>query len=188
MKQIRRQTFETNSSSSHSISFINDEAVKKLETDTLYVAAEKELEVVDFEDVPTVFVELGTFGWGPAVYNDAYTKLSYLLTKVAGYYDLDNEEDMEDIYNGHEFEELNKIIEDHFDGAQLRIAKTDDYYCEDHDMCLADIKYMYEGMDLSDFIFNPNIVLTVTNDNDFFDEWWTDNEFKHIDCHLKYED
>ena len=37
MKQIRRQTFETNSSSTHSISFINDEAVKKFKAGTLKV-------------------------------------------------------------------------------------------------------------------------------------------------------
>jgi hypothetical protein len=186
MKQIRRGTFETNSSSTHSISFISDDALRKLESDILYVPATRQLEVVDFEGVPTVFVELGRFDWGPGVYNDPYTKLSYLLTKVAHYYDIDNEEDLDDFYNGHEFDDLNKIVSDYFDGAQLRIDNTNtDYCCTDHDMCLADIKYMYEDKNLYDFVFDPNIVLTVTNDNETFDEWWTDNEFKHIDCHLK---
>ena len=70
MRQIRRNVFETNSSSTHSISFSSrDEA---LEESVLKVANDG-----------YIHIGFGEFGWEIETYSSQGSKLSYLLTMIA---------------------------------------------------------------------------------------------------------
>lgn len=64
MKKIRQSVWETNSSSSHSISIGNDN--QDMVLDTIYP-----------DENGTIYVNGGDFGWEWNKYNDAKTKLSY---------------------------------------------------------------------------------------------------------------
>lgn len=66
MKQIRRGVFETNSSSTHSVTVDHS---KGLSPNYLYVS-----------DDGYVHAEFGEFGWEVWDYTDQETRLSYLLT------------------------------------------------------------------------------------------------------------
>ena len=77
---IRRGVFETNSSSTHSVSIIG----RDNDTHTIELSDVPETDdlVVD-ERYNKVLSHFGEFGWGPEVYNSPAVKLSYLLTMVA---------------------------------------------------------------------------------------------------------
>lgn len=66
-RQVRRNVFETNSSSMHSLSI-----AKRGVTEYLHVD----------ECTNKVVTEFGEFGWGYDEYNDPETKLSYLVTMI----------------------------------------------------------------------------------------------------------
>ena len=70
MKQIRRNVFETNSSSTHSISFSSKK--KALEDSTLKI-----------EDDGYIHTEFGEFGWEIENYTRQEDKLQYLITMIA---------------------------------------------------------------------------------------------------------
>ena len=90
-RQVRRKVFETNSSSMHSLT-----VEKKGITEYLHVD----------EDENKVIVNFGEFGWGYETYNDAKTKLSYLITMLAQY----NSFSAEELYDTDEFRRINDIV------------------------------------------------------------------------------
>lgn len=71
MKQVRHKVFETNSSSTHSISISTNNPVTM---DTLYV-----------DETGTVIIYPGEFGWEVEEYTDAQTKASYCYTYCKNY-------------------------------------------------------------------------------------------------------
>lgn len=70
MRKVRHDVFETNSSSTHSITFSSRKA--QLEENTLPIDADG-----------CIHVTLGEFGWGQKSYYDQYNKLQYLVTMCA---------------------------------------------------------------------------------------------------------
>lgn len=87
MKQIRRGVFETNSSSSHSISF---------------TSMKPSLEYCEIEDQ----VYFGEYGWGVEVLKYSFQKLSYVLTSIQ--YMADDEDH---IWRSDEDQNLTKLDE-----------------------------------------------------------------------------
>ena len=73
MKQIRRGTFETNSSSMHSLVIENERSIGKLEESKLKLNKKGEIRV-----------HLGEYGWGPEFLKTQQEKLNYLVTLIAG--------------------------------------------------------------------------------------------------------
>jgi hypothetical protein len=72
MKTIRNNIFETNSSSSHSISIANGN----------WLYDEQMLDRSDYNN-PTVILTGGEFGWGEEMYNDALNNISFLFLSLA---------------------------------------------------------------------------------------------------------
>jgi len=70
MKIIRYGVFETNSSSTHSLTLGKDKTL----LDTLALPTNDNNEVI---------IKLGEFGWGPEEFRAQLSKLAYLLTMVA---------------------------------------------------------------------------------------------------------
>ena len=68
MKSIRREVFETNSSSTHSLIIMRN--MKKKYDYKVKMSKYGEVRLYNLKNM--------NFGWGPAQYRDCYTKLNYL--------------------------------------------------------------------------------------------------------------
>ena len=140
MIQVRRGVFETNSSSSHSIT-INDSNLVANE-----IPIEQDWEVCDGE--PTMMVELNGFcGWDN--HETQMEKLAYIIMQIAyildlyhanGFYGSPEEikEAREKLYESEEFKELEDIICDHAGCNHIRLREDTEGYI-DHDSVCADI-------------------------------------------------
>lgn len=169
-KQIRRNVFETNSSSTHSIS------IRKGDISNSY------LKVDEYDN--KVHVSFGEYGWGYETLNTQYERLSYLCTML-----LETEankiSNIKDIFETDGFKEINKIISNkcncdgiHFDdkikissynynGDNVNYVDIDGYI--DHQSC-EDYSNINEFLkdwntDIENFIFNDNISVIIDNDN-----------------------
>lgn len=146
MKTIRRKVFETNSSSAHTISLSFTD-----EIDTLG----------DPGDI--IEIQLQEFGWGYDEYDDAYNKLSYVLTELYANYN-------EDLEDSEEYEEICKMVKDYC-GVIISINESSKDGCYiDHQsrgmlrhwMC--DSEHTSTDF-LKEFIFNKKYILVIDNDN-----------------------
>jgi len=150
MKVIRRSVFETNSSSSHSVSIVQGDYIP----DKLYVGPGKVCEICP-----------GEFGWEEESYYDAATKASYAFTyaKEMPDYGLGDGE--------REMDMLKKVIEA-VTKAVVQFVGTGDKY---HPYGYIDHQSIEDGgpgkevfaseETLRDFIFNPASELRTDNDN-----------------------
>lgn len=142
MKKIRIGVFETNSSSSHSITI---SAIGEL-TDKFSV-----------EDDGKFHIFPGEFGWGPSVHTDAQTKASYCYTHCK-----------ESSGSPEILVMLKKILEEHLGGEVVFEKSTDDYheygYIDHQSSGTACEAFETEEL-LANFIFNPKSVLVIDNDN-----------------------
>lgn len=140
MKVVRHSVFETNSSSTHSISIASGDFVP----DHLY------------EENGVVVVYPGEFGWEEEEYYDAQTKASYCLTHVKSY---ENQRD-EDL--------LREVIES-VTGKKVEFRPSSCKYNPwgyiDHQSSDVPKEAFASSEDLKDFIFNPRSVLRTDNDN-----------------------
>lgn len=146
MKQIRKGTFETNSSSVHSLSI----SVEGREPNKLPINKEGYIEI-----------SFGTFGKNLELYSTQIEKLSYLMTccwYISNVYSL---EDLEDFYSNYTF----KCIEEeicNYTGAKGIIMRTDidpeiDHQSIPHgDIDIIDI---YDSDAVIDFVFNKYVAL-----------------------------
>lgn len=147
MKNIRHSVFETNSSSSHSISISKDNKDNLL--DTLPV------------NEGVCEIEVGEFGWGYDSYTDAASKASYALTHAR-----DSHAD-----SARKLEMLKKVIQEQT-GAKtvsFNMGKIDrNYYIDGYidnqsvDVCEEAFK---SEKNLRNFIFNKRSTLIIDNDN-----------------------
>lgn len=184
MKQIRTQIFETNSSSSHSLNFRKKDPKLNYAGLDEYVKKDKKLHM-----------KFGQFGWGYDEYEDAYNKLSYLLTMIietkkatfcrSGITSLD------EYYNLDEFILVEAIITEHvkdctgiiidskvefnpYDDPEIDINNKSRGYVS-HDGYIDHQSCEYYGClddflndyetDIENFIFDENIQLIIDNDN-----------------------
>ena len=140
MLNKRINVFETNSSSSHSITFADDRLV------------DNEIPIVEDWDIcegePTILVELNGFcGW--CDHDTQMEKLAYLIMQIAYILDLkyangwygskeEIEEAREKLYESEEFKELEEIVCDHAGCKHLRLRDGTEGYI-DHDSVVSDI-------------------------------------------------
>lgn len=163
-RQVRRNVFETNSSSMHSLSI-----AKKGVTEYLHVD----------EYTNKVITEFGEFGWGYEEYNDPETKLSYLVTML-----VETHSDcysLEELYNTEDFKKINDIVAARcecdgveinekitqmvsFDGKKYDWNSHEGYI--DHQSVEAiDTLLERYNCTIEEFIFDKGITLVIDNDN-----------------------
>ncbi len=199
---IRRGVFETNSSSTHSVSIIGRD--KDTHTIELNDVPEIDSLVVD-ERYNKVLSHFGEFGWGPEVYNSPAVKLSYLLTMVAmteaKYIKSSNE-----YFNTEGFKTINDAVANRCncdgvfidDDIKISSYKTNpsitwididgyiDHQSYNIDWSLADFLSSYD-VTAEEFIFDKNCILFISNDNAYDDEY--DRLFKtHINKEITDEE
>ena len=150
MKKIRNAVFETNSSSTHSIS------VSELNSDELMD------NVMFMNGDDNVVVEPGEFGWEQEVYNDSATKASYMLTYVKNYCG-DKEEEFESM--------LKDVIKEQIGCDDVIFNESGDQYYKygyiDHQSSGNNAyHFVFENKEtLRQFIFNKESILETDNDN-----------------------
>ena len=187
MKQTRHNIFETNSSSTHSVSLTN--------MNNNILNFEQLENYVDPAD-HYIHIKFGEFGWGYNEYIDAYTKLQYLLNMIMethkGEFCHEGEVTIEDFYNLDEFILLESTIADcvqnckglciyndviwkhEYESEDLNGNPCTGYYityngyidhqsCEDYS-CMLDFLNDYDTT-IEDFVFNENVMLLIDNDN-----------------------
>jgi hypothetical protein len=137
MIKIRHAVFETNSSSTHSISIQSFKPIDGI-LDTIYPDSNGNI---------TLFG--GEFGWEEETYNDALTKANYCAVDAEG----DNKK----------LEMLSKLIKQHT-GAKEVIYELKNSYI-DHQSQGTSYKAFSDLESLRAFIFNPNSILQTDNDN-----------------------
>ena len=169
MRQIRKHVFETNSSSCHSLglaSGCNEHDISSLER---YVEIDGYLHM-----------EFGEFGWEEDRYNDAYTKLQYILTFIAMKtpdvciwccsHPMDMDDINEKLKSSSDFIELNAIIEDelHCNGIWMDDGEGYiDHQSHENYATVEDLLSDYGISSARDFIFNNNYYLETDNDNHY---------------------
>lgn len=148
---VRPGTFETNSSSAHSLSVAKD-----YNRCTVY-----ETIIPDEEGI--IYVHGGDFGWGPEEYNDAKTKLAYALQSLGGC----------------EREMLIDIVKE-VTCAKEVTHNGEGYIDHQSDDKLATWlrKQADKRAALKDFIFNKNSWVIIDNDNDGYS--FTRGEFPDL--------
>lgn len=161
MKQLqtRHGVFETNSSSSHSIS---------LDYSPQYLIPDVELTVDG-----NLEVTCGEFGWGYESYTDFYSKLAYLMTDIFKNYEYNADNgDNADINNDAAREDQNFIavencIKKHIPQVnKLVVVPLDDRYYPygyiDH-QSIGVASEAYDDLDA--YLFNTRTILIIDNDN-----------------------
>ena len=199
---IRRGVFETNSSSTHSVSIIGrDKDTHAIEPSDV---PETDDLVVD-ERYNKVLSHFGEFGWGPEVYNSPAVKLSYLLTMVAET-DARNIKYPNEYFNTEGFKMINDVIANrcNCDGVfiddDIRIASYEsdpnttwididgyiDHQSYGINWTLKDFLSTYD-VTVEEFIFDKNCILFISNDNGYYNEY--DRLFKtHINKEITEEE
>ena len=164
MKVVRRGVFETNSSSSHSLTICGDGNL----SDTCLPVVNGVVEIYP-----------GEFGWGVEEHWDAASKASYALTylKGGGGCTPNAAEELR------ELDMLRRVISNRMDGREVRFVPArdgDDYYAWgyiDHQSAKGEGNIGGEAFAseeaLAAFIFNPASGVRIDNDN--ISDW------RHID-------
>lgn len=139
MKNTRNNVFETNSSSTHSVSIVEN---TKGIYDTLPVSEQ------------TVILNGGEFGWEWQKYNDALTKANYATVFAAS----DKEKT----------KMLISVIKEHTGAKKVVIDLGDSYIDHQSDINEggAGSEAFINKKFLKEFIFNPECILITGNDNE----------------------
>lgn len=151
--QVRRSVFETNSSSSHSLTLGKAALVAPM-----LFQSERELGVVE--------VPLGRFGWEQDTYNAFHDKLSYVVTQIATmlnlHYDMEQSEARAKLYADPRMVLVSKVVRE-FAGVELEVAPTPGYV--DHQSVgLCDELFADEAK-LRQFLFDETSLFETDNDN-----------------------
>ena len=155
MKQIRRNVFETNSSSSHSVS------LGKRGPDTSILEITQYVERCNYE--PGIIID--TVGFCSFYNHDTQEeKLAYVMQQIAyinGYSDLfwdsgNTEQQLKDYYDCDDFRELEKELWEYTGANCLRFGDLDGYI--DHVRIVYDKYELMDeiGGDYVNFIFDPD--------------------------------
>lgn len=160
MRQVRRGVFETNSSSSHSISFASK--LNKCDYSQLKP-----------DDEGFIWCYLEEFGWGyygDYPLNSAILKLDYLVTQIYCQLYIEDDEDFrEEIMNSSDFKMLEEDIVTTLkkNGIKVKGIKVaaDGTGRVDHQSICFIKNILPDGCETySDFIFNPAYSLIITDD------------------------
>lgn len=148
MKQkIRKNTFETNSSSVHSLTY----SLNELRSDKLKINENNKIEI-----------DYGQFGSEYKLYNSQYDKLSYLITCF--YYLCDYNTDS--IYEDYRFKYLENIICEYTGACGIEILNTTFPYIDSESVPHGNISIIdiFNDEEVIHFIFNKDIALETTHD------------------------
>lgn len=138
MKCVRHNVWETNSSSSHSISICSGMPLNQS------ISPDKN---------GTITLEGGEFGWGPEKYTDALTKANYCA--------------VDNLNNPPRLEMLKEVIKKHT-GAKtvvINVGKLVENSYIDHQSCGTSIEAFESEKTLRDFLFLRSSVLYIDHDN-----------------------
>ena len=161
MRKIRRNVFETNSSSTHSITFSS----RKNETEPNHLPIDSD---------GYIHMSLGEFGWEVASYSDQYNKLAYLLTMCAELNGIDFwcindsefENSLEEFYDCDEFQLISSVIAEYAKCEGIKLDRCEGYI--DHqsheDYCSIPDFLTQNDTDIIDFVYG-NIIVNTDNDN-----------------------
>ena len=141
--QIRKSAFETNSSSTHSVSVCEDDDIFMLEN-------------LPLDNDGNLLLEGGQFGWEHKYYYDALTKTNYIAIYLKLYYP---EHDM--------IQTFENIIKEQTGAKNIfYLIKEDESYI-DHQSCESkDYHHLFKNSKLlRNFIFHPRSYLETDNDN-----------------------
>lgn len=151
---VRNGVFETNSSSTHSVS------IRK----TPFTMYYNDIEVSEIDN--KVHTKLGQFGWGPEIFCDTSTRLSYLVTML---YCTEVKYDESNIEGTNGFKEIEDIVKNFCKCDGLVIENNVESSYIDHQSCedYRSINDFLDDYDLSieEFIFSPCVELIIDNDN-----------------------
>lgn len=136
MKNIRQKVFETNSSSTHSISICNN-------TNGVY-------NTIEPNNLGVIIITCSEFGWGWEKSNDSMVKASYCLT--------------DNINNINNIKMLHEVVKEHT-GAKKVILDVNVSGYVDHQSVGASSDAFTTKETLKDFIFNSKSYLFIGNDN-----------------------
>lgn len=168
MIKIRNSVFETNSSSTHSISIGggNPDRISEFNSLGKYIDEDNYLHI-----------KFMGFGWGYDFYCDAYTKLVYLIQMICLTHgiDLDSwwtvnkspEHVMNNLNDVDEWEWINNYIRKWFGIEGIYIDSVDgyiDHQSYEYYRSAKDFLNAYE-LTIEEFLFNPNVKLIIDNDN-----------------------
>lgn len=160
MKQIRRNVFETNSSSTHCM-VIRHNGIQKNE--------------IPIAEDGYIHVELSEFGWEVRNYYSQYDRLSYLITMFAvtsGVHTswVNNEEELnkaaKELMQNKWFKNFSKKVASHAKCKGLKIDPSEGYI--DHQSCEygSVVEFLHEwDTDAMEFVFGHGIVVHTDNDN-----------------------
>lgn len=156
MRTIRQNVFETNSSSSHSVTISSEGRNSNLKNLKRWLNDDK------------LVIQRGEFGWDIAEHTDFATKLSYAYTLAArnewfwsGRPKLSETLDPEE--GDDQFKMLEEVLRDHFGDIEIVYENNEGYVDhQSHDMA----SEIFESKEtLADFLFSPFSVLNTDNDN-----------------------
>lgn len=166
MIKIRKNVFETNSSSSHSLVYSKKDRGYS--------------HCMPLNEDGNLIVEFREYGWGPDVLNTPYEKLCYVFTRIAIDYD------WEEYMNQNEYDRV--VPEGFLEDSRTQIILNalerncgislediifeapDRYFNIDHLSA-----NLLDKEDISDIIFNNSILILIDNDNSLrFEGYFTD--------------
>ncbi len=163
MKQVRRSVFETNSSSTHSITITHGKIVNNN---------------IRVDRDGYIHTELGEFGWEIWDYKGQAERLSYLVTMLAVKSDVTlwcyeddesrTEKDIvEDIMKTHEFEKLSDEIGRHARCSGVIIDPSDGYIDHQSHEDYRDFQDFLDqyNTNVVEFVFGRGNVVHTDNDN-----------------------
>lgn len=169
MKQMRKNVFETNSSSTHSVSVVNGE----LEDICLHI-----------KNDGYVHVRFGEFGWETESYTDPYDKLQYVVTMLVET-EGRNIVSADELFETNGFKLINDAVADYCDCNGIWIDSDmstknyeyngQKYFYVDHEgyidhQSFESYKTVQDflddyGVDITNFIFNDGVIVHTDNDN-----------------------
>jgi hypothetical protein len=152
-KQIRKQVFETNSSSSHSLTMGKGDLVAQPFSDRVLRRGE-------------VALSVGEYGWEYHRYYTAQEKLNYLLTQITGGNDIPRGAPEDNIRELIERDEriamLVRVVKD-FTGCDVVVNPGSGYI--DHDSVGVGMELFNNEETLRQFLFDETACIETSNDN-----------------------
>lgn len=168
MIKIRKNVFETNSSSTHSLVISNKER-----------SYDYNLPVEN----GVLTIRFGEFGWGPEILVDPIDKLSYLITDRINIYDIPEEIKNDDdaiqelIMESEPIQEIVDVIKSccpEVEEVRFEIGDSwNPFGYVDHQSCGTSRE---DGLSIEEIAFSNKVIIMISNDNgyyyeDYFTSW-----------------
>ena len=178
MLQIRKNVFETNSSSTHSLVISKNERAYNYS--------------LPIED-GVLTIPFGEFGWGPDILSTPIEKLSYLITDRIDLYDIPEEiKDDEDaiqelIMKSEPISEIIDVIKHCCPEVEEVRFELDDNFTPfgyvDHESLGTSRD---DGLSIEEIVFSNKVIIMIDNDNsyyykEYFTDWYENPPTKDIE-------